>query len=374
MVRMGHGGCNRDAILRGMPAADEPTIRALRRVRRTLDDASASLTQARVLALCSGGIDSTALVALLARLPRGAAPASIHVLHLDHGVRRGACVEREQLAASTIAEQHGLRFYVRQRDPSAQTGADGGAATFDGGAQADARAWRYGQALALAHELGCDVVATGHTADDQLEGALLGLVGVTASEPATMRVCRPLDGSVRLVRPMLGISRDVVGAISADLELVYADDPSNADPDAYLRNAIRHRVVPPLLDVHPAAGMVIARSADRGRERSAAVDGLAQHVLATYSPRVGDPIDVRRLAELEGAARRAVIAAFLQRELAACDVPARTIDARLVRAVDALATRPGRAACARVDVAGDACVRRTGYDLNVSRPSRPLAR
>jgi len=47
-----------------------------------------------------------------------------------------------------------------------------------GGVEAAARAWRYHEAVTVARDEGCDVVATGHTASDQLECALLALIGV----------------------------------------------------------------------------------------------------------------------------------------------------------------------------------------------------
>ncbi|MCW2972763.1 MAG: tRNA(Ile)-lysidine synthetase, partial [Thermoleophilia bacterium] len=143
-----------------MPALDVDFRSALRRTRRLLDDAGASLVQRHVLALCSGGIDSVVLVELLARLPRGAAPNSVRVLWLDHGVR--VSVDAEFAAARAVAERHGFEVTVER----------GAIDTSTHGVQAAARAWRYAVAARVAAEQGCDVVVAGHTASDQLEGAL----------------------------------------------------------------------------------------------------------------------------------------------------------------------------------------------------------
>lgn len=339
-----------------MTVVDAEPGRAIRRMRRTLDDGGASLVGRRVLALCSGGIDSTVLVALLARLPRGAAPASVDVLFLDHGLRDEG-IEAERAAARAVADAHGFAFHERRRD-DIEAG---------NGAQDSARAWRYATALDLATQLGGrDVIVTGHTADDQLECALLGLIGATSAQPTTMPVARALSPTVRLVRPLLGLTRVDIEASAASLGIEHAEDPSNADPDAYLRNALRHRVVPQLLDVHPGAGAALARAADRERERSAANGALADALLATWDIEADAPaIDVRLVASLEPPARRAVLKRWLRR--ATVDrVPQRAIDARTIRAVERLAVLPGRAACARIDLAGNACVRRDGYDLRVS--------
>lgn len=344
-----------------MSLVDADPRRAARRVRRTLDDAGAGLVGRRVLALCSGGIDSTVLVALLARLPRGAAPASIDVLFLDHGLR-DASVDAERAAARAVAEIHGFAFHERRR----------AAVEAGNGVQDSARTWRYSTALDVATQLGGrDVVVTGHTADDQLECALLGLIGATSAQPTTMPVARALSTTVRLVRPLLGLTRVDIERIAASLSIEHVEDPSNADPDAYLRNALRHRVVPQLLDVHPGAGAVLARSADRARERSAANAGMADALLATWGVEPGaERIDVRRVLALAPEARRAVLERWLRRS-AAGQAAGRAIDARTVRSVEALAVLPGRAACARVDLAGDACVRRDGYSLHVSVTSAP---
>jgi tRNA(Ile)-lysidine synthase TilS/MesJ len=169
-------------------------------VRRTLDDAAISLVGRRVLALCSGGADSVLLVAALGELPRGAAPASIDVLFCDHALRGDIAAERA--AARAVAEHVGARMHERRCDRSLLDA--------DGGIEAAARTWRLEAAGELAAELGCDVVATGHTASDQVEAALLSIAGVTGrpGELHAMPVARELDeGGALLVRPLLGLDR-----------------------------------------------------------------------------------------------------------------------------------------------------------------------
>lgn len=339
------------------------TRRAVRRVRRTLDDAGVPLTNKSVLALCSGGIDSCVLVALLAQLPRGAAPRRVEVLWLDHGVQ--APDAEAQAAADAIARSSGFEFLVRARIASScESG-------FGGGVQSEARAWRYATAAGVARERGCDVVVTGHNANDQLECALLGIAGVTATSgaPSTMRVSRRLTerANVRLIRPLLSLSRARIASVASELGIAYADDPSNADPDAYVRNAIRHRVVPHLLDVAPGAGSALAHQAATAQERDDALRALCDARLDAAGGVSGD-LDVRLLAPLPPAAQRALVARWLQRALPmmAPRVSLREVDARMVRAVASLASLPHRSACARVDLPCNACVRRDGYHLRIT--------
>lgn len=326
-----------------------------RRARRTLDDAGCSLVGRRVLAMCSGGADSVALVAMLGSLARGAAPATIDVLFLDHGLRD---VDDERSAARAAARRAAAAFH----ECRAGVGLD----TADGGLEAAARRWRYGEAARMARELGCDVVATGHTADDQLEAALLSLVGVTGppGRPGAMPVARVLAEGVQLVRPLLGCARPEVEAACGAGAFEWCDDPTNADPDAHVRNAIRARVVPPLLAAHPGAGAALVRAGAREREAAGVTAALADVLLDTWLDG-GEQLDVRLLAALPGGARRELLSRWLDR---AGLGRART--SRLIAAVDALAVLPGRAACRSIDLPGSACVRRDGYHLRIQLEPR----
>jgi tRNA(Ile)-lysidine synthase len=331
----------------------------VRRVRRLLDNAGASLVGRHVLALCSGGADSVALVALLDALPRGAAPARIDVLWLDHGLRDDVAAERD--AALGAAAAAGAAFHARRADADLRAGPDGG------GTEAAARAWRYEQALGFAHELGCDVVCTGHTASDQVEQVLLSLAGITGRSGAAegMPVARPLAVDVMLVRPLLALTRDDVELVCADASLAWATDPTNLDVDAHVRNAIRHDVVAPLLDVAPGAGAALARAATRRRDEADIEPVLAAALLDAWGV-TPDRLDVRPVAPLPAPARRAVVAAWLARG----DL-GRSLTSRTVAAVEQLAIAPGRAACARVDLGRGACVRRDGYDLCITLVPAP---
>ena len=340
--------------------AEQPTTTtAARRVRRLLDDSGASLVGRHVLVLCSGGADSVATAWLLAQLPRGAAPARLELLWCDHGLR--ADTAAELAAARAVADRIDAHVHVRR--------ADADLARDPAGIEAAARTWRYDQAAAVAREFDCDVVCTGHTADDQLEHVLLSLAGVTGSAGSAdaMSPIRPLATRIELVRPLLSVTRTEVESVLRAAGLDWANDPTNADPDAHPRNAVRHRVVPELLALHPGAGTALVRAGTRSRDRQRGESALAEALLDAWS--TSDRIDVRRLAALPDPARHALLAAWLDRTC-----PSRDVGTRAITAVDRLALGPARAACSRVDLPGDACVRRDGYDLvitNAPRPERP---
>jgi tRNA(Ile)-lysidine synthetase-like protein len=319
-----------------------------RRVRRTLDDAGASLVGRRVLAMCSGGADSVLLVAALAALPRGARPAAIEVLWCDHALRPDVAAEREASAAA--AERIGVELHERVCEVDLRSAR--------GGVEGAARTWRLEAAAACAVQLGCGVVATGHSASDQLESALLALVGVTgrAGDVDAMPVARTLAPGIELVRPLLGIDRREIERTCEDARLVWAHDPTNDDPAAHARNAVRHDVVPRLLALHPGAGGALVRAGERMRERTRVNCALADALLDAWQ--VDDRLDIRCLEPLPAPARREVVARWLARVGLG-----RGVTQRAVAAVAELASGIGAVA-----LPGSACVRRDGYDLHFIAP------
>ena len=100
------------------------------------------------------------------------------------------------------------------------------------GLAAAARAARYRLLIEAAGDVGADCILTGHTADDQAEtvfmraerGAGLGLAGMA---PETL-----LDGSVWLLRPLLGLGRDALRAVLREHSVAWIEDPSNDNPAA----------------------------------------------------------------------------------------------------------------------------------------------
>jgi tRNA(Ile)-lysidine synthase len=146
------------------------------------------------------------------------------------------------------------------------------------------------------------VIATGHTADDQVETILYRL----ASSPSRRALLgmRPHDG--KLVRPLLGFTREETTAYCEERGLPWRDDPSN-DEGAYARNRIRHGLAEALAEVHPAAAQNVLRTAALLRDEADVLDEL---VAAELDGSNGSPrgmIELERLAELPPALRRLVV-------------------------------------------------------------------
>ncbi len=227
---------------------------------------AARLTLGRpVLVLFSGGRDSTCLLDLAVRI---CGPAQVAALHVNYGLRPGAVLDERHCAA--VCEQLGITLAI-ERPPGPPR---------RGNLQAWAREVRYAAARRRAPT---GDHAAGHTADDQLETVLYRLI----SSPSRRALLGMAPRVGQLIRPLLGVSRAETGGYCHERGLVYRDDPSN-DSGAYVRNRIRHELIPLLNDLHPGASENVLALATVLREEGAVLDAQVVNAIAA---RTDVPLD-----------------------------------------------------------------------------------
>lgn len=239
-----------------------------------------------LVAMLSGGRDSVCLLDLAVRL-LGA--DEVTALHVNYGLRDDS--DADERHCVELCEALGVRLEVeRPRRPEGP-----------GNLQAWARDTRYAAAAALAED-DAALIATGHTADDQVETILYRL----ASSPSRRALLgmRPRDG--KLVRPLLGFTRAQTTAYCEQRGLAWRDDPSNAE-GAYARNRIRRGLAKSLADVHPAAAQNVLRTAELLRDEAEVLDALVAAELDGSGGSSRNTIELERLAELPPALRRLVV-------------------------------------------------------------------
>jgi tRNA(Ile)-lysidine synthase len=239
-----------------------------------------------LVAMLSGGRDSVCLLDLAARL---LGPEPVTALHVNYGLRDDADADEAHCVA--LCERLGVRLEVeRPRRPEGP-----------GNLQAWARDSRYAAAARLAEERD-GLIATGHTADDQVETILYRL----ASSPSRRALLgmKPRDG--RLARPLLGFTRAETTAYCEERGLPWRDDPSNAEP-SYARNRVRHGLAAALAEVHPAAARNVLRTAELLRDEAEVLDTLVAAELDGSDGAPRGSIRLERLAELPPALRRLVV-------------------------------------------------------------------
>jgi tRNA(Ile)-lysidine synthase len=195
----------------------------------------------------SGGADSTALLDALAWLaPREG--FRLLAAHFDHGLRPDSAADVE--ACQEVCRGLGVTLQVGRTDVRARASRD------RAGLEDAARRERYAFLRAVLREEGTGAIAVAHTRDDQAETVLLRLIrGAGATGLGAMR---PRTGEI--LRPLLRVSRAAVLAHLAERGLSWREDPTNHDP-VFLRNRVRHELLPFLARFNPSIAGTLARSA-----------------------------------------------------------------------------------------------------------------
>ncbi len=239
-----------------------------------------------VVAMLSGGRDSVCLLDIVTRL---LGVEAVTALHVNYGLR-GDSDEDEQFCVE-LCQRLGVELEVEH--PRRPEGS--------GNLQAWARDARYAAAAKLALG-GDDLIATGHTADDQVETILYRL----ASSPSRRALLGMRRNSGRLVRPLLNFTRAETTAYCEERGLQWRDDPTN-DADSYARNRVRHGLAAALAEVHPAAASNVLRTAELLRDEAEVLDELVDAELSARNGSHRNTIELSRLAELPPALRRLVV-------------------------------------------------------------------
>ncbi len=200
---------------------------------------------------------------------------TVEALHCNYGLRDEAGADEAHCAA--LCAQLGVRLHVRR--PAAPAG----------NVQAWARAARYAEAARLA----AGDVAAGHTATDQVETVLYRL----AASPGRRALLGMAARDGRLVRPLLGATREETAAHCEARGLAWREDASNP---ASARGRLRAEVLPALRALHPAAEANILRTLAMLRDEAAVLDDAVDAALAA----AGDPPPIAALRALPPALAR----------------------------------------------------------------------
>jgi len=314
----------------------------------------------RILVALSGGADSVCLLHALHSLCDELG-LTVIAAHYSHGIRRDKAAEEEHFVHS-LCDSMRVEYHTRAGDVPAY------AAEHHMGLEEAARALRYGYLYTLAERLECEVIAVAHNREDSAETVLFNL-----SRGAGLSGLGGIPAvNDRVIRPLLGVSRQEIEAYNRHHGLRWITDESNAD-QRYSRNRIRHSVLPQLRQINPEADAAICRAAANLAE---AQDFILQSALELMAcDRALGRIDRRLLRSAHPALYHAVLTLLL-REVKADPM---RLDARKTEAVMALALgdRPsgsidlGGGIMARVEY-DDLCMEKAAPDAVVESDGEQL--
>lgn len=229
----------------------------------------------------SGGADSVALLWAL-YLMKDKLRIHLRAVHFNHGLR-GVESDRDQTFCEELCDRYDIPLTVSRGTVTAG----------EKGLEAAARDARYAFFETLPGK-----VATAHTADDNAETVLMHLVRGTGLKG--LGGIAPTRGSY--IRPMLGVTRQEVVAFLGEYHLRHVEDSSNAT-DAFLRNRLRHRVMPFLKEENPRISENLSEMAQRLR--------LDEEALAEQTD-FTEGLLLQPLKELSEARQSRIMAAFLR--------------------------------------------------------------
>ena len=235
----------------------------------------------KVIAAVSGGADSVAMLFALYLL-RDELGITLEAAHFNHHLR-GAESDRDEAFVTDFCGRYCIPLHL----------GSGRIVSGKKGLEAAARDARYAFLRRLPGK-----VATAHTADDNAETVLMRLIRGTGLKG--LGAIAPVSGNV--IRPMLTVTRDDVEAFLKEYALPHVEDSSNAEDD-FLRNRIRHGILPLMRAENPRIGENLSAMALLLRQDEACLQAMI--------PEEQVP-DVSRLKAMEPALRRRALECFLK--------------------------------------------------------------
>lgn len=234
-----------------------------------------------VVCAISGGADSVAMTFAFYLL-KDQLGIALEAAHFNHHLR-GEESDRDQKFVEDFCAGYGIPLHL------------GGGTITPGkkGLEAAARDARYAFLRSLPGK-----VATAHTADDNAETVLMRMIRGTGLKG--LGAIAPVSGSV--IRPMLTITRAEVEEFLAEWSLPHVEDSSNEE-DTFLRNRIRHWIMPLLYAENPKIGENLSRMALGLRLDEASLEEAAASAASA---------DVEALKHMPPALRRRWLVRFLQ--------------------------------------------------------------
>ncbi len=293
-------------------------------LREKLTTGPTHIAGSRYLLAYSGGIDSTALLALMRELVERD-ECLVHAAYIDHGLHPQSANWAEFCASVCHDLDIPFQFYR--------------AAKFPCDVSISVEAWAREQRYSLLSRQMAqgDVLLTAHNADDQCETVLAHLLrGSGCRGLAGMQAWRQFATGWH-ARPLLDVGREQITAYVTNTGLRYLDDPGNQDM-CFRRNVLHNSIVPQLEQHWPGMRTAVLRSASHQRQLSTLLDELAIGDLKVAGRDNGMVLSITALLQLGRARQTNLIRHWLHRLRLA--PPSATVMEHILQ--DVIASDPSR--------------------------------
>lgn len=256
-----------------------------------------------LLVACSGGRDSVVLLEAVV----DAGFEDVALIHVDHGIRTLPERSADRELVNSLARRRGVPVSFCEI-PAGEIAATAVARAES--VEAVARQRRYREFCRTVQNAGNPsntVLLTAHHDDDVAETVVMRIFsGRSPCEPLGIDAETTIHG-IRVLRPLIGVSRAVISHYATDRGLSWNEDRTNTD-ERYLRNVVRHTVIPEIARHFPS---VVAHLARFHREHRDMQCALAELIPGDAWGEVGSDgewsVSLTALSRLPSAARELVL-------------------------------------------------------------------
>ena len=237
----------------------------------------------KLLIAVSGGLDSMVLLHLFQQLN-----FEIAIAHCNFQLRGIESFE-DQNFVQEYASANNIPIFVNQFDTI------NFAKDFKLSVQVAARNLRYDWFNEVLEEQNFDYILTAHQADDNLETFIINLSRGTGLEGL---IGIPAINN-KIIRPLLVFSRQEIEVYANSNKITWREDSSNAS-DKYLRNKIRHDIIPKLKELNPNLLNAFQKTQGYLQESVVMVDDAANMIYQQVATEIDDEIhfDLTKLKTL----------------------------------------------------------------------------
>jgi len=233
----------------------------LQKLENHLNENLPFLKEKKLLIAVSGGVDSMVLVHLLHQLK-----LDISVAHCNFNLRGKESDEDTEFVKSEC-NNYNIKLFVNHFNTKEY------ADLYKLSIQVSARQLRYDWFNELLEKEGFDYLLTAHHLDDSIETFLINFTRGTGLEGLTGI---PQQNG-KIVRPLLIFSREEIEKYAKENDIKWREDSSNAS-DKYLRNKLRHNVIPILKELNPGFSDAFQQTLENLQQAQSMVDDSSRIV------------------------------------------------------------------------------------------------
>lgn len=188
----------------------------------------------KILLTVSGGIDSVVMCELFHK-----AKLKFAIAHCNFQLRAKES-DADELFVKQLAKTYNVEFFCKRFNTSSH--ADKQKSSI----QMAARELRYEWFEDIRKKEKCQYITTAHHLDDSIETFFINLIRGTGI--AGLHGILPKQG--KIIRPLLFTNKKEIESFAKKNKLHYREDSSNAS-DKYVRNKLRHHVIPVFKELNP---------------------------------------------------------------------------------------------------------------------------